>query len=168
MLDLGTFCGVPHPLGVVPPGSGHRSRLHDVTPTRSWLGMNILLRNRLALFPGSREAGCYLPIWSSLVPVQPSINTLAWWYLSLGFTWKNFYGLGMHELFVKSYGCRMNTHCCIKIEYNGTNWFLKTYCTFKKKFILKRNCILCKIKIFNIFVPILDHWRNKREIAEQQ
>ena len=109
------------PLRGGPPGSGRCSRLHDVTPTQSWLGMNVLLRNGLALFPGSREAGCYRPIWSSLVPVKPNINTLAWWYLSLGFTWKDFYGLGMHELFVKSYGCGMNTHCCIKIEYNGTD-----------------------------------------------
>ena len=62
MLDLGTFCGIPYPLGVVPPGPGRRSGLHDVTPTRSGLGMNVLLRNGLALFPGSREAGCYLPI----------------------------------------------------------------------------------------------------------
>ena len=54
--------------------------------------------------PGSRvleRRHGYLPIWGSLVPVRPNINTLAGIHLSLGILEKIFYGLEMYELFVK-------------------------------------------------------------------
>ena len=63
----------------------------------------------------------YLPIWGSLVPVRPNINTLAGIHLSLGIFEKIFYGLGMCELFVKvSQGVRNEHLPLYKKEYNGT------------------------------------------------
>ena len=52
-------------------------------------------------FQAPERRHCYLPIWGSLVPVRPNINTLAGIHLSLGIREEIFYGLEMHELFVK-------------------------------------------------------------------
>ena len=73
--------------------------------------------------PGSRvleRRHGYLPIWGSLVPVRPYINTLAGIHLSLGIFEKIFYGLGMFELFVKVSQAVHNEHLPLyKKEYNG-------------------------------------------------
>ena len=75
--------------------------------------------------PGSRvleRRHGYLPIWGSLVPVRPYINTLAGIHLSLGIFEKIFYGLGMCELFVKVSQSVRNKHLPLyKKEYNGTS-----------------------------------------------
>ena len=78
------------------------------------------METTLPSFQAPERRHCYLPIWGSLVPVGPNINTLAGIHLSLGITLKYFYGLGMCELFVKVAWLQSEPLPLFKKEYNST------------------------------------------------
>ena len=91
MLILGTFLGASYPLGSPPPGVGPRfppSWRHN--PRGEWRG-HVLARLATATCPGpgSRMSGCYLEHLKTISSLLSNINTGPW-YLSLGFSWKNF------------------------------------------------------------------------------